>query len=359
VTGSRSIRSTAVGTLIGIVVGIVVALAASAPAFADPAGPTDYRSEVIEIAPPTPEIEVRVVGGDSFVELTVEPGVEVLVVGYQGEPYLRFDPDGSIWENRRSPATYLNEERYGNEFPPEADPDADPEWERVGGGGSFAWHDHRAHWMQPQPPAGGPGDRILEGVIPLFVDGTEVDVTVVSTWQEPASRVPIYAAIVVALGSVGLGWLLLRRESLLWTVTAVPVALLAVVAGVLQFRSLPASTEPRLVWVLLPMLALAAAVVAVVAGRLGRDFVATGAILVAGVELAMWGGVKRDGLTAALIPSDAPGWLDRFATTLALVTGIGLALLALWDLFGRTVPSRRAGDGSDGGGVSATRAAPG
>ncbi len=341
-------------TILGTVVGIVLALVASGPAFADPAGPTDYRSEVTEVAPPTPEIGIEIVGGDSFVVLDVEPGTEVLVLGYRGEPYLRFDPDGSVWENRRSPAAYLNEERYGNEFPPEADPDADPEWERVGGGGTYAWHDHRAHWMQPQPPAGGPGDRILEGVIPLFVDGAEVDVTVVSTWQEPASRLPIYAAIVVALGLVGVGWLLLRRESPWWVATAVPVAALAVVTGVLQYRSLPASTEPRLVWVVLPVLALAAAAVAVVAGRLGRGFVATGAALVAGVELAMWGGIKRDGLTAALIPSDAPGWLDRFATTLALVSGIGLALLALWDLFGRTVPTRRADDG-----ISAPRAAPG
>lgn len=352
-------RRPALGLLLGVLVGVLAALGAGSPAFADPAGPTDYLSEVTEIAPPTDEIEIDVIGGDSFVELTVEPGTEVLVLGYRGEPYLRFDPDGSIWENRRSPATYLNEERYGNEFPPEADPDAEPEWERIGGSGSYAWHDHRAHWMQPQAPAGGPGDRILEGVIPLFVDGDEVDVTVVSTWQEPASRVPIYAAIVAAVGLVGGAWVLLRRESGLWTATAVPVALLALVAGVLQYRSLPAATEPRLVWVLLPALALVAALVAVVAGRLGRDFVATGATLVAGVELAMWGGVKRDGLTAALIPSDAPGWFDRFATTLALVAGVGLALLALWDLFGRTVPTRRPGDDGDAGRISATRAAQG
>jgi hypothetical protein len=329
--------------VLGVVAGLLVALGSGGPVFADPAGPTDYLSEVVAVDPPTAAIEIEVLGGDSFVELTVEPGSEVLVLGYRGEPYLRFDPDGSIWENQRSPATYLNEERYGNEFPPEADPDAEPEWERIGGGGSYAWHDHRAHWMQPQPPAGGPGDRILEGVIPLFVDGSEVDVTVVSTWQEPASRIPVYAAIVTAVALVAGAFLLLRRGIGTWTAVVVPVAVLALVAGILQYRSLPASTGPRLVWVLLPVLAVAAAGVAAVAGRRGRDFVASAAALVAGVELAMWGGVKRDGLTAALIPSDAPGWFDRFATTLALVGGIGISLVALWDLFGRTAPARRPG----------------
>jgi hypothetical protein len=57
----------------------------------------------------------------------------------------------------------------------------------------------------------------------------------------------------------------------------------------------------------------------------------------------VWGFVKRDGLTAAIVPTDAPFWLDRFATASALVGGVLLAGLALWSLF--AVPA--APDASD------------
>ena len=37
----------------------------------------------------------------------------VLIRGYEGEPYLRFAPDG-VFRNEASPATYLNDDRYGD-----------------------------------------------------------------------------------------------------------------------------------------------------------------------------------------------------------------------------------------------------
>ena len=43
-------------------------------AIADSARPTDFRSEVLAVDPPTPSIEVSIVGGDAFVLLRVDPG---------------------------------------------------------------------------------------------------------------------------------------------------------------------------------------------------------------------------------------------------------------------------------------------
>ena len=42
----------------------------------------------------------------------------------------------------------------------------------VARGGTYAWHDHRAHWMsRDSPPGFHRGDRIQDGEIPLVVNG--------------------------------------------------------------------------------------------------------------------------------------------------------------------------------------------
>jgi hypothetical protein len=316
------------------VVGLLVLLFPST-VFADPAGPTDYLSEIRSVEPAISSIEVAVLGGDSFVQLTVSPGTDVIVLGYQTEDYLWFQADGSVLENQNAPSTYTNDDRYGGgQPPPNATRDAEPEWKLVASNGRYSWHDHRAHWMQPIRPAGKQvGDQIVEGVIPLIVDGDDVDVTVISTWQPEPSPVPMFAGAIAALGLVGFGvwrWRSGQRSALL----AAPVAAASVVAGVLQYTSLPSETGPRLVWIVLPMIAVLAAMTAAVAEARDADFVARGAVLVVGVQLAIWGIVKRDGLTAALIPTDAPAWFDRLTTSGALAGGIALVTFALWALFG-------------------------
>ncbi len=45
--------------------------------------------------------------GDGHFELTAPAGHTVIVRGYEGEPYLRFD-EGEVYENERSPTTYVN-----------------------------------------------------------------------------------------------------------------------------------------------------------------------------------------------------------------------------------------------------------
>lgn len=318
---------------VGALLGLLAALFVSTPAFADPAGPTDYKSTVVAVEPPAPTIRVEVIGGDSFVGLTVEEGTEVTVVGYQGEEYLWFRADGTVLENRNAPSTYTNEDRYGGaEIPPTADADAEPDWVAVASDGSWAWHDHRAHWMQSiRPPGLSEGDVILEAVIPLAVDGEEVDVTVISVWQPGASSVPVYLGYAVGVAMAVVAFLLRHGSGFGWT--PVPLAVLALVVGGWQYASLPSETGPRPVWWLLPALAVVAAVVAAVAAARGARFVAWAATLVAGAELAIWGFQKSDGLSAALIPTDAPGWLDRFTVAAAISGGIGLALVALLELF--------------------------
>ena len=336
--------------VLALAAGVVLAAAFATPVFADPAGPTDYRSEVVSVDPPSDDIDLEIIGGDSFVQLTAQPGADVIVVGYRGEPYLWFRPDGTVAENRNAPTLYQNLSRYGSDAPAGADPEAAPDWHQVASDHRWAWHDHRAHWMQNTRPLGAsPGDQILEAVVPLVVNDADVSVTVASTWQPAPSPLPAWlGAIAGGLAAVG-WWATTRRgrQAMPWLV---PPAALALAVGGWQYLSLPSETGPRLVWWALPAVAVVCAVAAIVlerrarqrarsggaesGGARGGGFWADAAMLLVGVELAIWGWVKRDGLSAALIPTDAPGWLDRFAVAAAFTSGVGFAALALWALFG-------------------------
>ena len=317
----------------GVITGLGLATAIATPAFADPAGPTDYLSEVRSVEPATSSIDVGIVGGDSFFEMRVESGTDAKVLGYEGEEYLWFRADGLVLENQNSPATYLNADRFGNDGVPDtARSEAEPDWKEVATAGYWAWHDHRAHWMQSARPFGlSAGDQILEAVIPIVVDGTTVEVTVISTWQPEPSPFAMVCGAIAGLG-VAVGAWFLRGRRFPPIAATVPLVLLTVAVGAAQYLSLPNPTGPRPIWIALPLIALLSAAVGVVLALRGMRFAADAAMLLVGVELAVWGFVKRDGLTAAIVPTDAPFWLDRFATASALVgdreTDIRAALAA-------------------------------
>ncbi|MGB9344610.1 MAG: hypothetical protein WCA90_01130, partial [Ilumatobacteraceae bacterium] len=255
--------------LVGIAAGLLGSALLGSSALADPAGPTDYQSEIVAVEPPTATIETSIVGGDSFFQLTVDPGTEVIVVGYQGEDALWFRPDGTVWENGNSPSTYLNADRLGGaSIPANATADAEPDWRQVASDGNFSWHDHRAHWMQEARPFGlGPGDQILESVIPLVVDGGDVEVTVISTWQPAPSPLPAAVGVVGGITLAVAAWFLHRSRRLPALLAATPVVVVAVVVGIWQFLSLPPETGPRAVWWVLPVIAAVSLAVGLVAGR--------------------------------------------------------------------------------------------
>ena len=114
---------------------------------------------------------------------------------------------GVVERNRRSPATALNETRYGNEPAAGSDPEAPPEWEEVASGGEYAWHDHRIHWMTLDDPAVAPGEVVLEWTVPLTVDGESVEVEGTLVREAPVSPWPWVAlAVAVAGALVAFGW---------------------------------------------------------------------------------------------------------------------------------------------------------
>src|SRR4051794_16176915 len=86
---------------------------------------------------------------DGHFIFTAPSGKTVIVNGYDGEPYVKFENE-TIYVNRRAPTTYVNDEQ---EPPADASAKTEPEWVARDEGLTYTWHDHRTHWMADEPPA--------------------------------------------------------------------------------------------------------------------------------------------------------------------------------------------------------------
>jgi hypothetical protein len=307
-------------------VGVVLG---ASPAAADPPAPGDHRSRVTAVEPDVPGVSVEVVGGDSFLSLAVERGVEVVVLGYEGEEYLRVLADGTVERNTRSPASYLNDDRYAAvDLPPElvgADPtELEPEWERVAGGGAYAWHDHRIHWMAPgAPPHVARGDTFdWSGPVELVVDGQPVSVLGETEYVEDVSPLPWLAggAVLAAMGVVAL-----RRRTLPLAVLGTAVAIGAAWVAWSTYDLAPdgAGASP------LPVVAAGTAIAAGVAAVALPERVRPLALAALASVLGAWGLLRFGVLTNPVLPTTAPDALDRGVTVAAIAVAVAGAVAAL------------------------------
>jgi hypothetical protein len=297
------------------------------PASADSAGPSDFRSEVTGIVPASDGVKAEIRGGDSFLEITVDEGHTVIVEGYQGEPYLRFQPDGTVERNRLSPASYLNDSRRGKvTVPAEADPDAEPDWENIGDGGTYAWHDHRVHWMDDSSPSVDRGEKVPGAYdpwrVPIVVDGSPAEVQGILVYENAVSPLPYFGLAVIVAGLIayygrGPG---VRFVAALLAV----VSLAAVVVGWADYSSTPGGGNP-LHWAL-AAIALVTALGAVAFARRAAGVVLTLASVAA---LSGWALFRIEVLFKPILPTELPHALDRTVVALALGVSVGAAVVAV------------------------------
>jgi hypothetical protein len=112
-----------------------------------------FQSKILSVRPEVAGLEITVVDGDDRLRVSNRSGSELVVLGYEGEPYLRIGP-GGVHRNERSPAAYLNRDRFARvAVPLKADPGATPAWRLVSPRPAWQWHDHRIQWMGAGPPA--------------------------------------------------------------------------------------------------------------------------------------------------------------------------------------------------------------
>ena len=81
-----------------------LALAPAAVGHGPAGGGICYVSSVSGLKPLVVGVLVTVLGGDDRLQLVNYSGKTVVVDGYEGEPFLRFNSNG-VYENVRSPAT--------------------------------------------------------------------------------------------------------------------------------------------------------------------------------------------------------------------------------------------------------------
>ena len=324
------------GPIAAAVVALVIILAPGV-AHADAAGPTDYRTEIVSVSPEIPDLVVTIEGGDSFVRLQAPDGAEVIVYGYAGEPYLRFAPDGTVSQNRLSASTYENEQRYGGtEVPAFVDYTAAPVWDEIADDATWAWHDHRAHWMSPEPLIGlEPGQALPVQTIQVTVDGRPVLIAVETTLVPSPSWFPAAVGFLFGLTLTLVGWWLGPATA---TLTTLVISLGALVTGAGQYLSLPAETGPLVWWWLMPAVAFVAGVASI--ATYGRsELLVTGLLALSGAQLAIWGFLRRGVFTHPVLPTDVAFWFDRAATGAALIGGGAIVVLAVQSLLTRPVSS--------------------
>lgn len=308
-----------------------------APAGADAAQPTDFRSEITDVRPTLPTgVEVRVVGNGAFLEVRVSRGARLVVPDYDPEaaPYLRFGPDGVVERNRRAAATAANDTRYGRTDAEAYDAEAEPVWEVVAHDGTYAWHDHRIHWMSPTPPRAVDDDGLVDlggpdgtWSVPLVVDGTPTTVVGQLRLSPSPSPVPwlagalVLTALLVALARLAST----GRARWVPPLVAGGTALGALVASAATWLAAPIGSGPSPMPLLLAAIAtIGAAVLLVARWRrwAGVELTATAAVA---ATLLTWGWARWSVLTRAHLPTELSPALDRLATAAAL--GVAVALV--------------------------------
>ena len=330
-------RITAVALLTGL---LVAALAWPAAAHGRGTESTNFNSRVLS-APELPGVTWQVFGGDQYLSVTNSSDTEVLVLGYEGEPYARIGPDG-VYVNLASEATYVNADRYAevSDIPAEVGPDQEPRWDLVSGDPTYAWHDHRIHWMSPAlpPQVTDPGRRTVvnpEWQVPFeYGDRTEM-VTGELVWVPPSSPVPWLAlALLLTLPALlglrhrdGPDWV--RRMVTPAAIVLGVVALLNVTHLVDDLVAIPLPLSTKIISAIQTALFVALGLFGAVVARRGKDGAFTALGVGAGGILVGQGLLYLDVLNYSQGASVFPHWSAKLIVALSLMQALPVGAIAV------------------------------
>ena len=170
------------------------------PATAAAHGPVDpaASSYLARVGQAPAGLTAKVIDGDQRLWLAVDPRRTVVVLDYQGAPYLRFSSAG-VQVNTASAMYYLNQVPAQTP-PPGTGARVTPHWSHVSSGHTYGWHDGRLHALATTALA--PGATYLgRWQVPLRVDGAR-SALAGGLYFAPSPSIVWFWPILVALACV-------------------------------------------------------------------------------------------------------------------------------------------------------------
>ncbi|MCB1256326.1 MAG: hypothetical protein KDB26_04430 [Microthrixaceae bacterium] len=318
-----------VGRFIGIAATAFVMLSVFAPsASADGAGPTNYESRIDSIKPTVKGVRIEVLGSEAFLQVSAEPGVRVQIPGYDGEPYLRIDADGSVWQNRNSPAKYVNTSRSGRTtLPTDLGDGNDPKWEKVSDDGTVAWHDHRIHWMTNETPAADANGFVQEWEVPITVDGTEVLVT--GSLYRKGNALP-WPALVSIAAAAAIAIAVARSQIRFVSPVLIAVSVIALLQTLIMRAGDPPGSGTSPVPLILAVLALGCALVSLIP-KLGLPIVGLATTLASAALLIGWLVPVIGVFWMPYVPLGLPAVVSRLLVAAVAGGALGSAIATVLD----------------------------
>jgi len=286
----------------------------------DSVQPRDTVSVIESVVPALPSgVVVDIVGSDTFVRVR-SVGHDVMITGYQNEPYMHITTTGDVFVNDGSQTTLINGNRYGNVDTSSFVESPNPVWRKIATDGTAMWHDHRVHWMSPKRPA--PIDTmgaVVAWKVPFSVDGVATTMSGTLFLREKASVLWWTAGFIALLCAVALS---VRRRKEFFILTFL-MSIVGVVVGVMQYVGLPDGAR---ITPLILMFSIGAAVVAAVSIFMQRRSKSSQHIAVslnagAGATLVVCAWLCADQVRAAYVPGIDQEWLVRML--LPALLGIG------------------------------------
>jgi hypothetical protein len=203
---------------LGIVCG-VFALVALAPTAAHAKDLfSSYVTKVTAIRPDLDGVTAHAEPDGADITVRNTSSTPLIIEGYQHEPYLKITNHG-VWQNKLSPAVYLNKEQFIDSIPTDVNARKPPIWVMVNSSSAATWHDHRIHWMNiTEPPvvAAAPDKPhlIKRWAIPITSGAKTGAIVGTLTWQPSGhlGRYITWAVVVVTLIVVGAVITLRRRR---------------------------------------------------------------------------------------------------------------------------------------------------
>ena len=287
----------------------------------DSVQPRDTVSVIESVTPALPDgVEVDIVGSDTFVRVR-SVGHDVMITGYENEPYMHITTTGDVFVNDGSQTTLINDNRYGNVDTSKFVESPNPRWRKIGTNGTAMWHDHRVHWMSAKRPAPiDPMGTVVAWKVPFSVDGVAITTTGTLFLREKASVLWWLAGFAALLCAVALSvWR--RREFFAATFL---MSVVGVVVGAIQYVGLPDGAR---ITPLILMFSTGAAVAAAISMLMQRRSQSSEHIAVllnagAGATLVVCVWLCADQVRAAYVPGVDQDWLVRMLIPALL--GIGL-----------------------------------